>query len=52
MASLNRRVQRHLVNAIESDENLQWRDAGYFLVWPLALFMLLWFRRGWTVQWQ
>jgi Ca-activated chloride channel family protein len=49
---LNRRVQRHLVNAIESDDNLQWRDAGYFLVWPLALFTLLWFRRGWTVQWQ
>lgn len=49
---LSRRVQRHLVNAIESDENLQWRDAGYFLVWPLALFALLWFRRGWTVQWQ
>jgi Ca-activated chloride channel family protein len=49
---LNRRVQRHLVNAIESDENLRWRDAGYFLVWPLALFTLLWFRRGWTVQWQ
>jgi Ca-activated chloride channel family protein len=52
VVSLNRRVQRHLVNAIESDENLQWRDAGYFLVWPLALFALLWFRRGWTVQWQ
>jgi Ca-activated chloride channel family protein len=52
IADLNRRVQRHLVNAIESDENLQWRDAGYFLVWPLALIALLWFRRGWTVQWQ
>jgi Ca-activated chloride channel family protein len=51
VASLDRRVQRHLVNAIESDENLQWRDAGYFLVWPLALLALLWFRRGWTVQW-
>ena len=52
IADLSRRVQRHLVNAIESDENLQWRDAGYFLVWPLALIGLLWFRRGWTVQWQ
>ncbi len=52
VASLNRRIQRHLVNAIENDKNLQWRDAGYFLAWPLALFMLLWFRRGWTVQWQ
>lgn len=50
--SLNRRVQRHLVNAIESDEKLRWRDAGYFLVWPLALMTLMWFRRGWTVQWQ
>ena len=52
VASLNRRVQRHLVNAIESDENLRWRDAGYLLVWPLALVALFWFRRGWTVQWQ
>jgi len=52
IADLNRRVQRHLVNAIESDEDLQWRDAGYFLVWPLVLVVLLWFRRGWTVQWQ
>ena len=52
IGDLNRRVQRHLVNAIESDENLRWRDAGYLLVWPLALFALLWFRRGWTVQWQ
>jgi Ca-activated chloride channel family protein len=52
ITTLNRRVQRHLVNAIENDENLQWRDAGYLLVWPLALIALLWFRRGWTVQWQ
>ena len=50
--SLNRRIQRHLVNAIENDETLQWVDAGYVLVWPLALLMLAWFRRGWTVQWR
>jgi Ca-activated chloride channel family protein len=52
VASLNRRIQRHLVNAIENDESLQWLDAGYVLVWPLALLMLAWFRRGWTVQWR
>ena len=52
VASLDRRVQRHLVNAIESDEDLRWHDAGYYLVWPLALLALAWFRRGWTVQWQ
>ena len=50
--SMNRHVQRNLVDAIESDENLRWRDSGYLLVWPLALLTLLWFRRGWTVQWQ
>jgi Ca-activated chloride channel family protein len=50
--TMNRHVQRNLVDAIESDENLRWRDSGYMLVWPLALLTLLWFRRGWTVQWQ
>ena len=46
-----RDVQTHLVNAIESDENLLWHDAGYYLVWPLMLFALIWSRRGWTVVW-
>ena len=45
------RVRQHLVDAIEADENLRWKDAGYGLVWPLALILLAWFRRGWTVQW-
>lgn len=45
-------VNTHLVNAIDADENLRWVDAGYWLVWPLALLALLWFRRGWTIQWQ
>jgi len=49
---LVRSIRSHLVNAIASDENLQWRDEGYLLVWPLSLLLLLWFRRGWTVQWQ
>lgn len=48
---LNRHVQRHLADTIESDEKLQWHDAGYYFVWPLALLSLFWFRRGWTVQW-
>lgn len=45
------RVRTHLVNAIESDENLRWHDAGYYFVWPLALLALIWSRRGWTVVW-
>jgi Ca-activated chloride channel family protein len=52
VAALDRRIRRHLVNAIGDDEDLQWRDAGYALVWPLALLSLAWFRRGWTIQWR
>jgi Ca-activated chloride channel family protein len=29
----------------------RWRDAGYYLVFPLAGVLLLWFRRGWAVRW-
>lgn len=28
----------------------RWKDFGYWLVWPLALVSLLWFRRGWMVH--
>ena len=44
-------VRSHLVNTIADDENLSWRDGGYLFVWPMALLLLLFFRRGWTVQW-
>lgn len=49
---LVRQVRTHLVNAIGEDGDLDWHDAGYYLVWPLALMLLAFFRRGWTVQWQ
>ena len=49
--TLTRRIHSHLVNAIQDDEGLQWRDAGYYFLWPLALLILLWSRRGWTIQW-
>lgn len=29
-----------------------WKDAGYWLCWPLALLALLAVRRGWRVPWQ
>lgn len=28
----------------------RWKDAGYWLVFPLAAMALFWFRRGWMVQ--
>jgi Ca-activated chloride channel family protein len=48
---------RSLLRAIESnlqqaeDANAQWLDQGWLLLWPAALLMLYWFRRGWTTQW-
>ena len=48
---------RHLVRVIESnlaqadDPNAQWRDEGWWLLWPALLFALIWFRRGWTMRW-
>ncbi len=46
-----RQIRTHLVNTIHDDERFQWHDFGYVLVWPLAFIILLWARRGWTVQW-
>ena len=28
-----------------------WEDRGYWLAWPAALLLLIWFRRGWTMRW-
>lgn len=28
-----------------------WEDRAYWLAWPIALLILLWFRRGWTMRW-
>ena len=48
---------RQLLRVIESnlqqadDPDARWRDQGWWLLWPAALLVLLWFRRGWTMQW-
>lgn len=48
---LNGRIKRHMTEVLSEDENVRWKDFGYFLLFPLALLSLFWFRRGWTVQW-
>jgi Ca-activated chloride channel family protein len=37
--------------SIIDDESRPWYDAGYPLVFVIAGLFLLWFRRGWTLQW-
>ena len=48
---------RALMRAIDSnlrqadDPDAQWKDAGWWFIWPALLLALPWFRRGWTMQW-
>jgi len=47
-------LSRHLSSASGTvttpGENQHWQDNGWYFVFPLALLMLVWFRRGWEVQ--
>ena len=48
---------RAVLRAVESslsradDPDAEWQDRGWWLLWPAALLMLAWFRRGWTMRW-
>ncbi|MEH6558585.1 MAG: VWA domain-containing protein [Oceanicoccus sp.] len=44
-----RRVDNYFLMA--DDDSRPWVDAGYWLVFPLMLLYILWFRKGWTIQW-
>jgi Ca-activated chloride channel family protein len=46
---LLRTIQSNLRQA--DDPDAQWTDQGWWLLWPAILLSLLWFRRGWTMQW-
>ena len=48
-----RRVERYVDNhlVVADDSSRPWVDAGYYLSFPLALVLLLWFRKGWTLKW-
>jgi Ca-activated chloride channel family protein len=48
---LARRLERKLSIGVRREQE-RWRDAGYFLVFPIALVSLLGFRRGWGVRWE
>ena len=47
--SLTRRINNYFV--IVDDGTRPWVDSGYFLLYPIALITLLWFRIGWTLHW-
>jgi Ca-activated chloride channel family protein len=49
--ALERRIETRFQAAQGDAFGLQWRDEGYWLLFPMALLALLWFRRGTTVAW-
>ncbi|MGR5065033.1 vWA domain-containing protein [Photobacterium sp. DNB22_13_2] len=46
---LNLSVERNM--QLNGESAMPWQDMGYQLLLPIALVMLLWFRKGWLVQW-
>lgn len=44
-------AQKHFKAASGDANETRWKDAGYWLVWPLLLIALLCIRRGWSISW-
>ena len=49
--AIERQIETRFQAAQGDAFGMQWRDEGYWLLFPLALLGLLWFRRGTTVAW-
>ncbi len=48
---LQGQVQQRWQQQLQDEGDQQWHDAGYYLLWPLLLMSLLWFRRGMVLPW-
>ncbi len=48
---LNNRIQSHMQDVRNEDNNQRWQDQGYWLAWPVAGLTLFWFRKGWLLSW-
>lgn len=44
-------AQQHFQSASAEQRELHWKDAGYWLCWPLLLLALFSVRKGWSVNW-
>jgi len=47
-----RKVNTHLRSVEAIDERIPWEDYGYYLLFSVLPFSLIWFRKGWTIRWQ
>lgn len=44
-------AQQHFQRASQDQQALHWKDAGYWLCWPLLVIAFLCIRRGWSLNW-
>lgn len=44
-------AQRHYQAASAEQQQLQWKDAGYWLIYPLLVLAFFSLRRGWSLNW-
>jgi Ca-activated chloride channel homolog len=51
VSALERRIETHFQAARTDQFGGRWQDEGYWLLLPVALLSLVWFRRGTTVPW-
>lgn len=48
---IQRNVQTHLQAVQQEETQTRWMEYGYYLLYPLVLIFLFWFRKGWSVKW-
>lgn len=46
------RVDTDFSAVVDAEQGTRWEDAGYWLVFPMVLLALSWFRAGWVVRYQ
>lgn len=51
MISIAEKVREHLVfRSKDTEKEEEWEEMGYALIWILVVFFMLWFRKGWMIQ--
>jgi Ca-activated chloride channel family protein len=45
-------VEADLTSVLETEAGTQWQDEGYWLLFPIIVLALFWFRAGWLMKYQ